>query len=195
MDFKIVTEAKMEELEDTLRAVSLAIDVNSEEHNIFNSKIKSLESKINALEKEHSRLDTALENSQMYSRRNNLIFHGLKEARDEETDNAIIKFLKSEMNIDLHTNDLDRSHRLGPKTNTKRRPRPIIVKFTRHNVKSQIYAQKKRLKGKPYLITESLTPERLKIYHDAREKYGPKNVWTLDGKVKAKADGQVHVLV
>ena len=131
----------------------------------------------------------------MYTRRNCLVFHGIKENRDEQTDSVIIDFLKSQMGIALTTQDLDRSHRLGTKDDSKKRPRPIIAKFVRHNDKQQIYAKKKSLKSKPFLITESLTPERLKTYTAARQKYGNTNVWTLDGRIKAKHNGRVIVIM
>ena len=131
----------------------------------------------------------------MYSRRNNLIIHGIKEERNEQTDNVIIDFLQKEMNITLSQKDLDRSHRLGKRNDSKKRPRPIIVKFVRHNDKHLVYSRKKALKNKPYLITESLTAERLEVYQSARQKYGSTNVWTQDGRIKAKHNGQVIIIL
>ena len=194
LDFKIATESKVEALEDTLKAISVAIDVNTEEHVSLNGRIKSLEKKVAHLEKENKRLDSELDTNQMYSRRNNLIIHGIAETRDENTDALVINFLKSELNLSLTERDLDRSHRLGNRDESKKRPRPIIIKFLRHNDKQLIYSKKKLLKNKPFLITESLTPNRLALYKAAREKYGNSNVWTNDGRIKFKSDGKVNVI-
>ena len=47
-----------------------------------------------------------------YSRRNCLLFHGIKEEKGEDTDCIIINTVKEEMDIEMFPNDLDRSHRI-----------------------------------------------------------------------------------
>ena len=65
-----------------------------------------------------------------YSRQNCLFFHGIKEEKGEDTDSIIINTVKEEMDIEISSNHLNRSHRIGnPKT--KKKERPIIVKFVR----------------------------------------------------------------
>ena len=51
----------------------------------------------------------------------------------------------------------------------KKRPPPIIVKFTRHIVKTMIHNLKKKLAGKPFLITESLTQPTKKCIKQLQE--------------------------
>ena len=95
-----------------------------------------------------------------YSRRNCLLFHGIKEEKGEETDNIIINTVKEEMNIEILPNDLDRSHCIGnPKT--KKKERQIIVKSARYSLRHNIFKNKKLLKGKSVSITESLTKDRV----------------------------------
>ena len=61
-----------------------------------------------------------------YSRRNCLLFHGIKEEKDEDTNSIIINTVKEEIDIEILPNDLDRSHRTGnPKI--KKKERQIIV--------------------------------------------------------------------
>ena len=56
-----------------------------------------------------------------YSRRNCLLFHGIKEEKGEDTDCIIINTVKEEMDIEMFPNDLDRSHHIGnPKTKRKK---------------------------------------------------------------------------
>ena len=138
LDFKIATESKVEALEDMLKAISVAIDVNTEEHDSFSGRIKSLEKKVALLEKENKRLDSKSDANQMYSR-SNLIIHGIAETRDENTNALVINFLKSELNLPLTERDLDQSHRLRNSDESQKRPRPIIIKFLRHNNKQLIY--------------------------------------------------------
>ena len=55
--------------------------------------------------------------------------------------------------------DIDRSHRLG--NLDKWKPRPIIIKFFRYNVRARIFKNKRKLKGKRTSVTESLTKTRM----------------------------------
>ena len=61
-----------------------------------------------------------------YSRKNCLLFHGIKEENGEDTNSIIINMVKEE-DIEILPNDLDRLHRVeNPKT--KKKERTIIVK-------------------------------------------------------------------
>ena len=61
--------------------------------------------------------------------------------------------------------------------------RPIIIKFTRCNVRNMIFRKKKILKGKAVSITENLTKNIIIEMKVTRETYGFKNVWSQDGKM------------
>ena len=79
-------------------------------------------------------------------------------------------------------NDLDRSHRIGnPKT--KKKESSIIVKFVRYSLRHNIFKNKKLLKRKGVLITESLTKDQMAKLNEARETYGFANVWTSAGEI------------
>ena len=92
-------------------------------------------------------MEAQVEQQAQYSRRNCLLFHGIKEEKGEDTDSIIINTVKEEIDIEILLNDLDWSHRIGnPKT--KKKERPIIVKFLRHNLGHNIFKNKKLLKIK-----------------------------------------------
>ena len=79
--------------------------------------------------------------------------------------------------MEILQNDLDRSHHIGnPKT--KKKERPIIVKFVRYSLRHNIFKNEKLLKGKGVSITQSLTKDCLAKLNEARETYGFRNVWT-----------------
>ena len=65
--------------------------------------------------------------------------------------------------------DIDRSHRLGNRKLDKSKPRPIIIKFSRHNVRARIFKNKRKLKGKRTSVTESLTKTRMEKLEKARK--------------------------
>ncbi|KAK3753059.1 hypothetical protein QZH41_005504 [Actinostola sp. cb2023] len=78
---------------------------------------------------------------EQYSRRNSIRISGITENKDENTDELVMKTIKEKLNIDITTNDLDRSHRVGLRKPGK--PRQIIVKLVRHNKKVEILKNRK----------------------------------------------------
>ena len=52
---------------------------------------------------------------------------------------------------------------------------------------------KRKLKGKRLLITESLTSSRMQLLGDAQRKYGVRNVWTSDGRVMVKENDKIFL--
>ena len=54
--------------------------------------------------------------------------------------------------------NLDLTHPVvNTKVSTEGKPRPIFTKFTSYNVRNIVYKNKKKLKGKNFLITVPLT--------------------------------------
>ena len=81
---------------------------------------------------------------------------------------VIMKTVKEEMDIDIREEDLDQIHRLGnPKVCKEGKPRPIIIKIDRYDVRSTVYKNKKKLKNESILITESLTATRVGLLKEA----------------------------
>ena len=69
----------------------------------------------------------------------------------------------------------------------------MVVKFAHYAVRNKVFSNKKKLKGKKLLITESLTVYRMKLLDEARQKYGVRNVWTFDGRVMNKENNKIYV--
>jgi hypothetical protein len=95
------------------------------------------------------------------------------------------------LKVDIDSEDIDRSHRLGPiKTNgtldersPKPKPRPIIVKFVSYAKRNLVFTNKKELKKTGKTITESLTKRRMDLLRAASANERVKTAWTTDGKV------------
>ena len=81
------------------------------------------------------------------------------------------RFLK-ELSVEIKEDDLDRSHRLGKPKRKDNKLRPIIVKFARYVVRREIFMNKRKLKGKRCLITESLTSSRMQLLGEAQKNMG-----------------------
>ena len=81
---------------------------------------------------------------EQYTRRTNVRIYGVAEQPEENTDNLAVDFFKSELNVDVASNDISRSQCVGKKSGAK--PRPIIVRFTKHNTKVAVMSRRRVLK-------------------------------------------------
>ena len=116
------------------------------------------------------------------------MIHRISGNTDKDFDELVIKTLKSEMNIDMKIEQIDRTHRIGSfkKDSGNRKSRPIIVKFARYADKPNVFVNKKVSKGKNISITESVNKKRVSKLKEAKEQYGFKREWTIDGKFYLK---------
>ena len=127
---------------------------------------------------------------EQYSHKNCLLLHGVQENENENTDDIVLKTMAEELDIEIKENDLDRTHRIGNRNRKDGKLQAIIVKFTTQN---NIYSNKKKLKGKNFLITESLMSRRYHLLKEALEKYSVKNIWTSDDRVLFKQNNIIFI--
>ena len=161
-------QKEMEELRYTISAVSLQIQ----------ELTKSIISNTGT---------TKIEEQEQYSRRNCLIIHGLDDISETadclQFENCVVDKINHFQLGTITNNDIDTAHPLPDKTGSKP---AVIVKFTRRNVKIAIYRKKTLLKNFQGIgITESLTKTRLAPMKAAKEKYGLKQVGSVDGNIFA----------
>jgi len=198
---KKVTDERLDRLEEGIK--SNADDVKSLETAVrenydrltkeLNDALELIDSKV----EEHATLTTLAQKSltnygnynddlEQYSRRNCLVLHGIPEDKRENTDKIVLETINSKLNVKLEATDLDRTHRIGKHSPTSNRPRAIIIKFARYNVRASVFRGKKQLKNTQLMLTESLTSKRMRVLQLAKAKFGVRNVWTSDGEVLRK---------
>ena len=97
------------------------------------------------------------------------------------------------MDLEISTGDIDHTHRIG--VLSKGKNRPIFVKFVRYMDRRRVFTNKNRLRGKNMSITESLTKIRMSALKEARNKFGYSYVWTADGKIVYKDEGNTRAKV
>lgn len=136
------------------------------------------------IRKQEFRIDEA----EQYSRRNCLLLHGVSETPNEDVYTKVTEVLKDKLNLELTMMSFDRCHRLGkPKRSTAdvvaTGRRPIIIKFTRYHERERVWRAKRLLKGTAFLITESLTATRKEMLNKARDHFGARKTYTLDGRI------------
>ncbi|XP_075526332.1 uncharacterized protein LOC142558055 [Dermacentor variabilis] len=104
-------------------------------------------------------IEARLDDAENRSRRNNLIFYGLPDAKPSESyaesEKIIIQHCRDHLGIDIHPKEIDRAHRLGHHTDG--RCRPIIAKFAFHKIKDSILSSGRKLKGTPYSVGEDFS--------------------------------------
>ena len=184
---QIKGEGQLAELTKSVNLISARFDEYEEDRKRKEEVINSLRKKVCSLSETVGKLEAEIDDQEQYSRRNCLLIHGVTEDKKEDTDSVVINIIKNDVEVEISENDIDRTHRIGAPKNPGERPRPIIVKFARYNVRKKVFKNKKRLKGKKTSITESLTKNRMEKLKQARDEFGFGSVWTYDGKIMVQS--------
>ena len=133
-----------------------------------NTEISGLKSSVDSLQKRVLQLEDRIEDNESYERRDTLIVSGNKVPVKQSTENTtevICNVLKNNLNIVVNPQEISVSHRL----NTKKTERaPIIVKFCRRNVKSDVLTSARRNKAENLFVNECLTPTQQTISYVLR---------------------------
>lgn len=136
-------------------------------------------------------MDEQIEEQENYSRRHCLLIHGVEEDTKENTDDIVLKLCKEHLKVTLNLEQIERSHRLGkPRGNNSR---PIIVRFCSYRTRQSVFSNKKQLKGKKIVITESLSRKRRELFRATKDVF-EKACWTRDGVVFVKVGAAVRVI-
>ena len=84
------------------------------------------------------KLERTVDRQEQYSRCICLLLHGIAEGERENTEELVLETLNGKMHIDLTTSDLDRTHRIGQKKVSSKKPRAVIIKFFSYNTRKKI---------------------------------------------------------
>ena len=85
------------------------------------------------------KLEGIVDRQEQYSRRNCLLLHGVAEGERENTDELVLETLNEKMHINFTPSDLDRTHRVGQKKTSSKKPRAVIVTFVSYNARKRIF--------------------------------------------------------
>lgn len=141
----------------------------------------------------------ALHNEQ-YSRKNGVRVFGITEDDGENVEGKVIESFKSNLKVDVSSNDVEVTHRIGQwchvGSTAEQRPRQIIVKFGNHKTKQKIMMCNSTLCGTDYQIQEDLTLTIYKRLQDLKKCEKAEKCWSIDGKIKFKLNGDstVHMI-
>ena len=132
-------------------------------------------------------LANRLDEIEQYSRRDNIVVHGLPE-QDGECANDVIIAVAAAAGVVVTNGDISTSHRVGRPGNARGgKPRPIVARFVRRDQRTAILRSKKKLKGHAayngVFVSEQLSPMRAKLLHAVKNDADTARTWTIDGKI------------
>ena len=186
-----------EKLNELINSNQAKIAKLGEELTKLKNNLSLKDEAIAGLKDDNYRLSQEVDDLEQYTRRTNVRIYGVAEQPEENTDNLAVDFFKSELNVDVASNDMSRSHRVGEKSGAK--PRPIIVRFTKHNTKVAVMSRRRVLKERkrPFSLQEDLTincREILKYLNKDIEEGIVSKVWTVDGVMCFRPSGDSFVI-
>ena len=191
---QIKGERQLLDLKDAVDFISNKFDDFERDRLEKEKIIKDLKEEVTYLRGKVDDITAETDRQEQWSRRNCLLIHGISGNKNENTDVLAMEVIETKMDIKITDNDIDRTHRIRkPKNNGK--PRPVIIKFVRYNDRKKIFSSKKLLKDSGVSITESLTAFRMKKLNNARETFGFRNVWTVDGRIFYSENGSQHAKI
>ena len=99
---------------------------------------------------------------EVYQRRENLRFFGIKEKADKEEDarEVLVGFLKTELGMEnANQIEFQRVHRVGKRVSSNGKPRQLIARFLKYPQREQVMSNARKLKGKNFGISPDLPSE------------------------------------
>lgn len=133
--------------------------------------------------------------NEQYSRKSSVRIFGVEESQDENVEEKVTTFFNEILQTEVKSEDIDICHRIGKPSMpnmppTRRKQRPIIVKFTSHKMKSAVMRKKKDLKDTGYGMAEDLTYEIYKRLSDIKKLDSIEKCWSVDGKIRFIKKGE-----
>jgi ribA/ribD-fused uncharacterized protein len=162
------------DLTNSVNVVSLSNDKLVAEVSQINRKLSHMDTvlaltdsnKYSDLLTKYNELNDRMVSLESYSRRDNLLFNGVKEEPNEDCAEKIYELLETTMGIaEARTMRLVRCHRLGKPpstktpTGTQSRPRTIICRFNWYGDRQTVWKAKTQLKDTEYNIQEDFPKE------------------------------------
>ncbi|KAI5635563.1 hypothetical protein NE865_11737 [Phthorimaea operculella] len=149
-----------------------------------------------SLQKQIDMLATEVDVMEMRNRRKMLLFHGVAEARNEDTAAVILAAAQKHLSLpNLKPEEIHRAHRIGHLFSVSGKPRPVLVKFSSTVTRNEAWMKKVGLKGTGITVSEFLTPRRHKLFKLARQTLGVSKCWTREGRIIYLApDGKRHTI-
>lgn len=169
-------------------------------------EFKSLKMQVTALKEDNARLQKELNDSQQYTRLNNLEINGVPETKNENI-LQIVESISQAVGVKVNRSSIDACHRVP--TRIPNKPKPIVVKFVSRITKDELLAASKKKRGvsssaigiptneSTIYVNEHLTISNKKLYGETRSLCKEKNYkycWTKDCKIFVRKGDDTRVI-
>ena len=152
--------------------------------------------------KEHN---SRLNDLDQYGRKNCILIKKLKNIPSNLKGHAFSRYIVDVINNALggyldHTLsylEIDAAHPLPNPKGNDYPPTTVIVKFICRNTRNDVFYKKRFLKkhSSNISITEHLTNYNSKLLNKSKEKFGPENAWSDEGKIRVFLNGTNKITV
>ena len=124
------------------------------------------------VQKQVSVLEDRIEDNDIYERKDTVVISGNKVpvvSSSENTFDVALKLLNGQLKTTLNSSDFSEGHRLRPKKPNQTPERvPIIIKFCRRNLKTDVLSRARTAKIDGFFVNEHLTPMQTTISYVLR---------------------------
>jgi hypothetical protein len=195
---------RVEEVSKSVNFLSSKFDDQNKDLKAIKTENKAMRDEISVLmndvfdlKKQNEELRLRVDEMEQYSRNSNVEIVGIPETPQEDVF-ALVQTVGEKLGMTITADDVEAVHRVP--TQSKKMPKPIVVKFQRRRRKEEMVAKgrKTRLQGtdlhdtfgdRYVFINEHLTQERKKLLAACREKkteLDVKYLWTKAGIIFMK---------
>ena len=191
-------QEKVERFESFSKEAASSLKVLDEGMSFANSEIENKKEKMKHWEKslqdKTARVERKLQGEietlrdeklymEVYQRRENLRFYGIRDASgstEENVKEVLVGFMQNELDIsEADTIEFQRIHRIGRLNPSQDKPRPIIARFLRYSDRELVMSRAKKLTGKGFGISADFPKDIVKRRKELMPKFK-----------KAKEEGQ-----
>ena len=147
--------------------------------------LEELQVCLSKMQEDIVRTNQLVNQNEQYSRQWSIRIHGHKKAgKEEDCCNEVVSIIQTKLELpDISEGDFELAHRVGKPVNG--RPQSIIAKFYSRSKRQLVLANRSKLKGSGYVITEDLTVLNQKLLNRARFSKKIKSVWSWNGNIWA----------
>ena len=192
------TEVRIEQLESTLFEMQTQRDVLSAEIKLLREENKELRDQVSQCQKDSSSRRREVNDLEQHSRQFNLRVYGVKEAQGgkETVEDCVAhcrEIFSKKIGVPVTAQDVDMAHRTGKPGGP--RPRPIIVRLHSRRLRSQVLADRRKLKQSGVSVGEDLTQLNYRLLQRASQHSTTLAAWSSNGKILSKVkNGRTVIL-
>ena len=148
------------EMEENIKFINSTYEQFKQDFNKHIDEARATKRQVMHQEKVISDTSKRLIELENRSMRDNLVFTGIPEVPNENTELIISDIVQKKMGIKSHVN-FERVHRMGKKNADARRPRAIVAKFSHFKDRETVRKNSNRLKGTKIGIHEQFGQETI----------------------------------